>query len=56
VFSVPVDSLKEEVARIHVAMQDMTGFDVPMRVDTEYGHNWHDLTPDPLELFKHQHV
>jgi len=45
VVSVPVDKLHSEVKLIRHAMEDMEGFDVPFKVDVEYGDNWHDLKP-----------
>jgi len=56
VFSVPVDSIHEEVARIRVAMEDIAGFDVPFRVSVEYGYDWHNLTPYQMELQLPQHL
>lgn len=56
VFSVPVDCIHEEVTRIKYAMEAIPGFDVPFRVDVEYGPNWHDLTPYAVELQLHQHL
>lgn len=56
VFSVPVDRIHDEVANIRVAMEDIEGFDVPFRVDVEYGPNWHELTPYTVELQLHQHL
>jgi DNA polymerase I-like protein with 3'-5' exonuclease and polymerase domains len=50
VFNVPVDCIQEEVTRIGWAMEEMSGFDVPMRVDMEFGYDYHNLTANSLEL------
>lgn len=50
VFSVPVDRIEEELPHIRWSMEDMDRFDVPFRIDTEYGYNWGDLKADPSQL------
>jgi DNA polymerase-1 len=43
VISVPEEKMETEVPILKSAMEDMPGWDVPFRVEVEYGHNWHDL-------------
>lgn len=43
VISVRKDKLHEEVGALRAAMELLPGFDVPFKVDVEYGPNWKDL-------------
>jgi len=45
VISVPQDYARNEVPILKFSMEDMAGWDVPFRVEVEYGHNWHELQP-----------
>ncbi len=48
VFSVKLAYLLAESLRLADAMENLPGFDVPFKVEAEYGYNWHDL--QKLEL------
>ncbi len=43
VMSVPLDYARTEVPILCDSMESMPGWDVPFRVEVEYGYNWHEL-------------
>jgi DNA polymerase I len=43
VISTPEIYVNGEVPILKASMEEMPGWDVPFRVEVEYGHNWHDL-------------
>ena len=45
VMSVPQGYASTEVPILRDSMESMPGWDVPFRVEVEYGHNWHQLQP-----------